>query len=136
MKIFKWLSESAKVDDHAADFDKGRNHGEKSKNEVRRSTRLSLQIPVVITCLDPSLDFREECNTVVVNAHGCGVILHERLQNETPVTVKLVSNGRSKKGRIVLAIPVIDNTSWLLGLDFDSPENFWGIETPPPDWCV
>ena len=136
MKIFKSLHESAKVDDNAADFDQGRHHEEKSKNDVRRSTRLSLQIPVVITCLDPSLDFREECKTVVVNAHGCGVILHERLQNETPVTVKLVSNGRSKKGRIVLAIPVIDNTSWLLGLDFDSPENFWGIETPPADWCI
>jgi len=52
------------------------------------------------------------------------------------VTVKLVSNGRSKKGRIVLAISVIEDISWLLGLDFDSPENFWGIETPPPDWCV
>ncbi len=136
MKIFRWLSESAKVDDNAADFDKGRNHGEKSKNDVRRSTRLSLQIPVVITSLDPSLDFCEECKTVVVNAHGCGVIVHERLKNETPVTVKLISNGRSKNGRIVLAIPVIDDISWLLELDFDSPENFWGIETPPSDWCV
>jgi hypothetical protein len=136
MRLFRWLSESAKVDDSAADSDKRGNHGEKSKNDVRRSTRLSLQIPVVITCLDPSLDFREECNTVVVNAHGCGVILHERLKNETPVTVKLVSNGRSKKGRIVLAIPVVEDISWLVGLDFDNPENFWGIETPPPDWCV
>jgi hypothetical protein len=134
MKIFKWLSESAKVDDNAADFDKGRNHAEKSKNDVRRSTRLSLQIPVVITCLDPSLDFRGECKTVVVNAHGCGVIVNERLETETPVTVKLVSNGRCKKGRIVLAIRVID--SWLLGMEFDSPENFWGIKTPPADWCV
>ena len=76
---FKRLSKSAKLDDNAADFDKGRNHGEKSKNDVRRSTRLSLQIPVVITSLDPSRNFREECNTVVVNVHGCGVILHERL---------------------------------------------------------
>ena len=100
---FKRLSDSAKLDDNAVDFDKGKNHGEKSKNDVRRSTRLSLQIPVVITSLDPSRNFRE-CNTVVVNALGCGVILHERLTNETPVTVKLVSNGRSKNGRIVLAI--------------------------------
>ncbi len=107
-----------------------------TKNDVRRSTRLSLQIPVVITSLDLSHDFREECKTVVVNAHGCGVIVHERLKNETPVTVKLISNGRSKKGRIALVISVIDDTSWLLGLDFDSPENFWGIETPPSDWCV
>jgi len=134
MKIFKWLSESAKVDDKAADFDKGRDHGEKPKSDGRRSTRLSLQIPVVVTCLDPSLDFREECRTVVVNAHGCGVIVPESLKIATPVTVKLVSNGRCKKGRIVVATRVID--SWLLGMEFDSPENFWGIETPPADWCV
>lgn len=134
MKIFKWLSPSAKVDDKAADFDKGRNPGEKPKNDGRRSTRLSLQIPVVITCLDPSLNFREQCRTVVVNAHGCGVIVPESLKIETPVTVELVSNGRCKEGRIVLATRVID--SWLLGMEFDSPENFWGIETPPADWCV
>jgi len=42
----------------------------------------------------------------------------------------------ARRVELVLAIAVIDNTSWLLGLDFDSPENFWGIETPPPDWCV
>ena len=134
MKIFAWLSPSAKVDDKTADFEKGRHHGEKSKNDGRRSTRLSLQIPVVVTCLDPSLGFRQECRTVVVNAHGCGVIVPESLKIETPVTVELVSNGQCKKGRIVLATRVID--SWLLGMEFDSPENFWGIETPPADWCV
>ena len=128
MRNFKWLN--------TAVLRKEKDRVERSKNDVRRSTRLSLQIPVVITSLDLSHDFREECKTVVVNAHGCGVIVHERLKNETPVTVKLVSNGRSKKGRIALVIPVIDDTSWLLGLDFDSPENFWGIETPPTDWCV
>jgi len=124
MRNFKWLNPAV--------FDKEKHRVERSKNDVRRSTRLSLQIPVVIT----SQDFREECKTVVVNAHGCGVIVHQRLKNETPVAVKLVSNGRSKKGRIALAIPVIDDTSWLLGVDFDIPENFWGIETPPSDWCV
>ena len=40
----------------------------------------------------------------MVSLHGCGVIVPERLKNETPVMVKLVSNGASKKGRIVLAV--------------------------------
>ena len=97
---------------------------------------MRLQDNAIATDTAPGADKTITGLDEVVNAHGCGVIVHKRLKNETPVTVKLVSNGRSKKGRIVLAIPVINDISWLLGLDFDSPENFWGIETPPPDWCV
>jgi hypothetical protein len=50
--------------------------------------------------------------------------------------VELVSNGRSKKGRVVLGIPLNENGSWLTGLEFDSPSNFWEIENPPADWPV
>jgi hypothetical protein len=70
----------------------------------------------------------------MVSLHGCGVIVPERLKNETPVMVKLVSNGASKKGRIVLAVPLLENLSWLLGVEFDTPENFWQVENPPADW--
>ena len=109
---------------------------EKDKNDSRRSTRLTRQIAITITSLDPTYDFRLDCTTVVVNAHGCGVIVREQLMKDTLVTVKLVSNGRSKKGRVVLGIPLNENTSWLTGLEFDSPSNFWEIENPPADWPV
>lgn len=105
------------------------------KNDTRRSTRLSLQVPVVITSLDPTRDFREECKTVVINAHGCGVIAHKRLENERPVLVALVSTGASKRAHIVAVVATLEATAWLLGLEFDSPEkNFWGIEHAPADW--
>jgi hypothetical protein len=74
--------------------------------------------------------------TVVVNAHGCGVIIREQLCKDRLVIVKLVSNGRGKKGRVVLSIPLNENTSWLTGLEFDSPSNLWEIEDPPADWPV
>lgn len=107
------------------------------KNDTRRSTRLSLRIPVVVTHLDPTCQFREECETVVINAHGCGVIVHKKLENETHVLVELVSTGASKKAHVVAAVPTLDATAWLLGLEFDSPEkNFWGIEHPPADWEI
>ena len=66
------------------------------------------------------------------------VICIERLKNETPVTVELISNGRGKKkARIVLAISLVEGASWLLGLEFDSPVgNFWEIANPPADWQV
>ena len=62
------------------------------KNDARRSTRISLQIPVVVTSLDSARDFYEECKTAFVNAHGCAIIVRERLPDETPVMLKLLSN--------------------------------------------
>lgn len=106
------------------------------KNNARRSTRLSIQIPVVITSLDPTHDYCEECTTAVVNVHGCGVIVHKQLKSEMPIMVKLASSGANKKAHVVAAIPTVQAGSWLLGVAFDSPENFWQVETPPPDWCV
>ena len=73
---------------------------------------------------------------MVINADGCAVIVREQLKKDTLVMVKLVSNGRSKKGRVVLGIPLNENGSWLTGLEFDSPSNFWEIENPPADWPV
>ena len=106
---------------------------ERRKNDARRSTRLSLQIPAVVTSLDPTCDFRQECKTVVVNAHGCGFIARERLKDGTSVMITLVASGASKKGRIVLAIRLLESVSWLLGVEFYSPGNFWEVENPPAD---
>lgn len=54
---------------------------------------------------------------------------------QTPVLVELVSTGASKKAHVVAAVPTLEATACLLGLEFDSPEkNFWGIEHPPADW--
>jgi len=49
--------------------------------------------------------------------------------------VELASNGRNKKGRIVLVRSLVEGALWLLGLEFDSPAaDFWDIENPPADW--
>jgi hypothetical protein len=109
---------------------------ERSKNATRRSTRLSLQIPVVVTSLDPTYYFRIECETLVVNAHGFGFLSPERIRNETPVMVRLVSNGASKNCRIVLAIALLESASWLLGVEFDNPGDFWQVKNTPADWRV
>jgi hypothetical protein len=105
-------------------------------NDARRSTRLSLQIPVVVTSLDPACDSYKECETAFVNAHGCAIVAQKRLADETPVILKLVSNGALKKGRVVLAVPLLESVSWLLGVEFDSPGNFREVENPPADWRV
>jgi hypothetical protein len=108
---------------------------EKLKNNIRRSTRLARRIPVIITSLDPAHIFSGNYETAVINAHGCGIVLPQRLGKGTPVTVELVASGLSKKARIVLAITIIEGSSWLLGLEFDLPTgSFWQVEDPPQDW--
>jgi hypothetical protein len=57
--------------------------------------------------------FSGQYETPVVNAHGCGVILAERSEKETPVVMELISNGQTKKARVVLAISVVEGVSWL-----------------------
>src|SRR3984885_7714526 len=76
---------------------------ERRKNDGRRSTRLSRQIPIVITSLDPAHSFSGQYETSVVNAHGCGVILPERLEKETPVVVQVTSRGQNRRGKCVSA---------------------------------
>jgi hypothetical protein len=100
--------------------------------DTRRSPRLSLRIPITITSLDPAQSFHTQCNTVVVNAHGCGVLVPQRLENGTRVMVELQDEGRRTAGRIVASIPI--GETWLLGLEFNTPENFWEIKDPPEDW--
>lgn len=108
---------------------------ERRNTNVRRSTRLSRRIPIVITSLDPAHNFSGKYETAVVNAHGCGILVPEMLEKGTPVAVELISSGRSKNARVVLAITIAEGASWLLGLEFESPAgNFWEIEDPPEDW--
>ena len=52
---------------------------EKTQHAIRRSTRLPLEVPVVVTSLDAAAPFSEQCNTTLVNAHGCGLIVSRAL---------------------------------------------------------
>ena len=102
---------------------------------MRRSTRLALSLPVVVTSLDPARRFCEECKTVTINAHGCGVISLESLAVGTAILVDLISEHRSAKAKIVALICLEENqTGFLLGIEFAIPGNFWGIDSPPVDW--
>ncbi len=107
-------------------------------DSMRRSTRLALQVGVLITTLDLRNQICEECRTVAINAHGCGVIMPEELKVGIPVLVDLLSQPRSKKARVVVCVSLAEAgpKTYLVGLEFETPENFWGIENPPADWAV
>ncbi|HKW66313.1 MAG TPA: hypothetical protein VJP04_03420 [Terriglobales bacterium] len=102
---------------------------------MRRSTRIRWQIPIQITSVDSRVPFNETCETVAVNAHGCGVICHTPLEKGTPVRLGLLPDNREVMAHIADVVKLgEDGRAWLLGLQLDVPANVWGVRNPPHDW--
>ncbi|MGZ4733754.1 MAG: PilZ domain-containing protein, partial [Terriglobales bacterium] len=103
---------------------------------IRRSTRLPLEIPLRVTSIDPKVNFSENCNTVTVSAHGCGMVSPRKLATGTRVNLEIVVDKQSTTARVLEVVPLDDNgASWLLGLEMEKPGNFWGIKYAPADWA-
>lgn len=110
---------------------------EKTQHAIRRSTRLPLEVPVLVTSLDPAQPFSEPCNTTLVNAHGCGLVVPRALAHGIPVRLEIVSAKRHTTARVSEVVPLGgDPETWLVGLELDIPGNFWGIDYAPSDWRV
>lgn len=112
-------------------------HSEKAQHAIRRSTRLPLEIPVRVTSLDSAQPFSEQCNTTLVNAHGCGLIAPCEFGQGIHVRLEIVSAQRHTTARVAEVVPLGgDPETWLVGLELDVPGNFWGIEYAPSDWKI
>lgn len=64
--------------------------------------------------------------------------MQEALKVGTPLLIDLLAQQRSKKARVVVCVPLSEAgpKTYLVGLEFETPENFWGIENPPADWAI
>jgi hypothetical protein len=110
---------------------------EKTPHAIRRSTRLPLEVPVQVTTLDPASPFSIQCNTTLVNAHGCGLIVPHALAQGIQVRLEIASAKRHTTARVAEVVPLGgDPETWLVGLELDVPGNFWGIEYAPSDWKI
>ncbi len=110
---------------------------EKTQHAIRRSTRLPLEVPVLLTSLDAAITFSEQCNTTLVNAHGCGLIAPRELAHGIQVRLEIVSAKRHTTARVAEVVPLGgDPETWLVGLELEVPGNFWGIEYAPTDWRI
>ncbi len=109
----------------------------KTQHAIRRSTRLPLEVPVLVTSLDPAQPFSEPGNTTLVNAHGCGLIVPRALAPGIPVRLEIASAKRRTTAHVSEVVPLGgDPETWLVGLELDTPGNFWGIDYAPSDWKV
>src|SRR5271168_2033320 len=109
----------------------------KPQHAIRRSTRLPLEVPVLVTSLDDSQPLSERCSTTLVNAHGCGMIVARAVPQGIQVRLEIVSAMRHTTARVAEVVPLGGNPeTWLIGLELDAPGNFWGIEYAPADWKI
>jgi hypothetical protein len=109
----------------------------KTQHAIRRSTRLPLEVPVQVTTLDAASPFSIRCNTTLVNAHGCGLIVSRALAQGIQVRLEIASAKRHTTARVAEVVPLGgDPETWLVGLELDVPGNFWGIEYAPSDWKI
>jgi hypothetical protein len=107
------------------------------QHAIRRSTRLPLEVPVLLTSLNAAVTLSEQGTTTLVNAHGCGLIIQRPVPNGIQVRLDIVSAGRHTTGRIAEVVPLGgEPEGWLLGIELDTPGNFWGIEYAPTDWKI
>lgn len=102
---------------------------------LRRSSRVPVNLPVLVTSLEPGTRFSEVCETMVVNAHGCS--LRSPVKLDAGVLLHFHSKeGRETTAKVVNCLPLeSDRSTWRLAARLDRPENFWGLTTYPADWA-
>lgn len=102
---------------------------------TRRSTRLRVEIPVIVTSMDRRHPFSAPCVALVVSPQGCGFRTSQALPLETPVLLSDLPGGGSASGRVANCLPLgSDGKSFLIGVSLYNHGNVWGIADPPGDW--
>src|SRR5437588_35825 len=102
---------------------------------LRRSSRVPINVPILVTSLEPGTRFSEVCETLVVNAHGCA--MRSPVKLDAGVLLHFHSKeGRETTAKVINCQPLTsDRSAWQLAARLDRPENFWGLSSCPPDWA-
>jgi hypothetical protein len=103
---------------------------------ARRSSRVSVKVPIRVTSMEPNAQFSEICETLVVSAHGCA--LRFPLKLDAGSALRLHSRGgRQATAHVVFCQPMGSGAKgFRLGARLERPDNFWGLESFPDDWRI
>jgi hypothetical protein len=106
------------------------------KNLQRRSTRLTISIPIVISGVDSyGNNFSETTRTLVVNKHGAKIATAHDVPTGTEVLIENRAIGVTAKATIVWMGGKRQNGEIQhAGLQLLEAQNVWGIAFPPEDW--
>jgi hypothetical protein len=101
----------------------------------RRSERVMLQIPIVVTTETLEHEkLREETQTMIVNAHGGLVKLQMEVMAGQPIMLTHPRSGVTAAARVVR----VENPPGgftVVAFEFqEASPKFWPVEFPPADW--
>jgi hypothetical protein len=101
----------------------------------RRSQRVMLAVPLLISGKRfDNTPFSERTATIVVNAHGALLVLHEPVRVGQALMVKNLATSE-KIGCKVADMNVGSNGVVEVGVEFSVPNpHFWRVSFPPTDW--
>ena len=101
----------------------------------RRSQRVMLRLPITVSGDSSHGSFREETQTVVVNAHGALITLAAKVSQQQILRVKNPSYSEEQPCRVTYVGPITEGRTQL-GIEFTKPApQFWHIAFPPEDWA-
>jgi len=106
-------------------------HSEDTLISPRRSSRVPVAMPILVTSLDGA-HYSEVCETLVVNAHGCAI--RSRAKLDPGVSLHLHSKDGRGATALVVSCQRMESDSWRLGAKLEQPGNFWGLQNFPKDW--
>jgi len=104
-------------------------------NNLRRSQRVCLNVPVVILKPDPGKPtVSEETHTQIVSAHGALLLLAMPVKPGDLLTMKHKKTQEQLVCRVINAGPDQSGKKEV-GVEFEQPSpRFWRIAFPPADW--
>jgi hypothetical protein len=108
---------------------------EASSSNQRRSSRVFTRIPVRATGKNADgRKFRENSQTIVINAHGGLLYLQETLDLGADVVLINPVTEEEQECRVVYVGDLSDKGT-RIGVEFLSPSpHFWGVDFAPQDW--
>jgi len=72
---------------------------------LRRSSRVPIALPILVTSLEPGAQFSEVCETMVVSAHGCAMRSPTKLDAGVPLHFHS-QEGRETTAQVVYCQPI------------------------------
>ena len=109
----------------------------RSNNEQRRSERLHLTVPVMVTAAGvDGREIQELTQTAIVNAHGGLFRSTVEFLVAQPLVLTNLNTNLKESARVVHA-ELLANGEFGVAFEFDNaaPE-FWQVEDAPDDWAV
>ena len=112
--------------------------GLQSPQDLRRSSRITISIPVEVLGQDTDgQEIRAAATTKYVNRHGALLLADRAFPLDAEVTVRLPHLEREQQCKVVWVSTEKDkNGRSGLGIQLERSENFWGVQFPPEDWVA